>query len=142
MRKLPSLISLGCLLGLTLLGFSGTPALAQDCVEGCRSGEIQFTPGDRISVEIVNLSIVNVGVEQVPLISPLTLLPGTRTVLGFGWGTKPNLSMLIWPLEDQPIRYRLSRIDDTTLGVEIVTAPSEPSDRSIFIENDGRVRVR
>jgi hypothetical protein len=50
--------------------------------------------------------------------------------------------MFIWALEDQPIRYQLGRLDDTTLLVEVVTAPSEPSDRSIFVKNDGRVMVR
>jgi hypothetical protein len=89
-----SLISLGCLVGLLGPG----PLLAQTCTDNCRSGQIQFTPGDRISVELVNLSPVTVGVEQVPLRGPLTLAPGTSTVLGFGWGTTPNLSMFIWPL--------------------------------------------
>ena len=142
MGKLSSLIPLGCAIGLMVLGLGQEPALAQNCVENCRSGQIQFTPGDRISVEVVNLSRVTVAAEQVPLIGPLTLPPGTSTTLGFGWGTTPNLSMFIWALEDQPIRYQLGRLDDTTLLVEVITAPSEPSDRSIFIKNDGRVVVR
>ena len=139
---LSSLISIGCAISLTVLGLGPGPALAQNCLENCRSGQIQFTPGDRISVEVVNLSIVTVAAEQVPLRGPITLPPGISTTLGFGWGTKPNLSMFIWALEDQPIRYQLHRVGDTTLRVEVVTAPSEPSDRSIFIQNDGRVIVR
>ena len=142
MRKLSSLISVIFVIGLTVVGLGPEPALGQNCVENCRSGQIRFTPGDRISVEVVNLSIVTVAVEQVPLRGPITLPPSISTMLGFGWGTTPNLSMFIWALEDQPIRYQLSRVDDTTLRVEVVTAPSEPSDRSIFIENDGRVMVR
>jgi hypothetical protein len=127
---------------LAVLGLAVPPGSAQNCIENCRSGQIRFTPGDRISVEVVNLSIATVAVEQVPLRGPLTLVPGTSTQLGFGWGTKPNLSMFIWSLqEDQPIRYRLSRLGDTTLGVEVVSAPSEPSDRSIFIQNDGSVII-
>ena len=141
MRKLSSLISVICVIGLTVVGLGPDPALAQSCVENCRSGQIRFTPGDRITVEVVNLSIVTVAVEQVPLRGPITLPPTIGTVFGFGWGTKPNLSMVIWALEDQPIRYQLSRVDDTTLRVEVVTAPSEPSDRSIFIQNDGTVIV-
>jgi len=143
MRTLSSLfISLGCAVGLAMMGLVSEPALAQTCVENCRSGQIQFTPGDRIAVEVVNLSITTVAVEQLPLRGPITLLPGSSTTLGFGWGTTPNLSMFIWALDDQPIRYRLGRLDDTTLLVEVVTAPSEPSDRSIYIENDGRVKIR
>ncbi len=141
MRKLSSLISVICVIGLTVVGLGSDPGLAQNCVENCRSGQIRFTPGDRITVEVVNLSIVTVAVEQVPLRGPITLPPAIGTVFGFGWGTKPNLSMFIWALEDQPIRYQLSRVDETTLRVEVVTAPSEPSDRSIFIQNDGTVIV-
>jgi len=33
-------------------------------------------------------------------------------------------------------------LDDTTLLLEVGAAPSEPSDRSIWIKNDGRVMVR
>jgi hypothetical protein len=142
MWKLSSLISLGCALSLALFGFSQGPVMAQTCVENCGSGQIQFTPGDHISVEVVNLSPVIVAAEQVPLLGPITLLPGTSTTLGFGWGTTPNLSMFVWSLNDQPIRYQLGRLDDTTLLLEVVAAPSEPSDRSIWIENDGRVMVR
>lgn len=142
MWKISSLISVGCAISLAVLGFSQGPVLAQNCVENCRSGQIQFTPGDRLSVEVVNLSNVTVAAEQVPLLGPLTLSPGASATLGFGWGTTPNLSMFIWALEDQPIRYQLGRLDDTTLLVEVVTAPSEPSDRSIFVKNDGRVMVR
>jgi hypothetical protein len=142
MWKLSSLISVGCVLGLALVGFSQGAVLAQGCVENCGSGQIQVTPGDRISIEIMNSSFVTVAVEQVPLLGPVTLPPGSTTNLGFGWGTTPNLSMFIWALDDRPIRYQLGRLDDTTLLVEVVAAPSEPSDRSIFIENDGRVIVR
>lgn len=142
MWKISSLISIGCVISLAVLGLGQEPALAQTCIENCGSGQIQFTPGDRISVEVVNLSNVTVAAEQVPLLGPITLPPGASTMLGFGWGTTPNLSMFIWALEDQPIRYQLGRLDDTTLLVEVVTAPSEPSHRSVYIENDGRVRVR
>jgi hypothetical protein len=142
MGKFSSLVSLGCLIGLTLWGLPNPPALAQNCTENCPSGQIQVTPGDRISVQIVNSSSVTVAVEQVPLRGPITLPPGARTQLGFGWGTTPNLSMFIWALTDQPIRYRLGRTGDTTLTVEVVAAPSEPSDRSIYIENDGRVTIK
>jgi hypothetical protein len=142
MWKLSSLISVGCAISLALVGLGQGPALAQTCVENCLSGQIQFTPGDRISVEVVNLSRVTVATEQVPLRGPITLPPGSSTTVGFGWGTTPNLSMFIWALEDQPIRYQLGRLDDTTLLVEVITAPSEPSNRSVYIENDGRVMVR
>jgi hypothetical protein len=123
-------------------GWAEPPALAQTCTVDCPSGAIQFTPGDRITVEVTNQSYTAVEVEQPPLVAPITLLPGTSTTLGFGWGTTPNLSMFVWALADHPIRVRLGRPEATTLRVEIYSAPSEPSDRSVYIENDGRVIIK
>ncbi|NMF85472.1 hypothetical protein [Nodosilinea sp. P-1105] len=141
MLKLSSLISIGCLMGVVLLA-GGTPALAQPCMVDCGSGQIQFTPGDAVTVQVVNRSTVQVAVEQPPMIGPRTLRPGDTTELGFGWGTTPNISMFLWALRDQPVRVRLGRPVETTLTVEIYNAPSEPSDRSVYIENDGRVSIK
>jgi hypothetical protein len=142
METISSLIAAGCMAWITVLGVFGQPVLAQNCTVDCGSGAIQFTPGDRITVEVKNLTNVAVAVEQPPLIPPITLLPGTSTDLGFGWGTTPNLSMFFWTLDDQPIRVRLGRPAESTLSLEIYSAPSEPSDRSIYIENDGRVIIK
>ena len=135
-------LPMGCLVGLMALMVGGQPTLAQLCTVNCHSGEIQFTPGDRITVQVVNRSTVAVGVEQPPLTGLRTLAPGRTAELGFGWGTQPNISILLWGLADQPIRVNLSRPAATTLTVDIVSAPSEPSDRAIFIESDGRVTVK
>jgi hypothetical protein len=142
MLKLSSLWFLGGWVWVTALALWGPPALAQTCTVDCRSGQIQFTPGDRITVLVVNRSNVAVGVEQPPLVGPRTLIPGGTAELGFGWGTQPNISILFWALADRPIRVNLSRPAATTLQVEIYSAPSEPSDRSLFIENDGRVVIQ
>jgi hypothetical protein len=142
MLKLSSLLPIGCLVGLMAVMVGVQPTLAQTCTVNCRSGEIQFTPGDRITVQVVNRSTVAVGIEQPPLSGPRTLAPGSTTELGFGWGTQPNISIFFWALADQPIRVNLSRPATTTLSVEIYSAASEPSDRSLFIENDGRVTVK
>lgn len=134
------------LLGLAALGsvVLGTAnlALAQRCTVDCGSGQIQFTPGDRITVQVVNRSTTVVGIEQPPMTGPRTLRPGEEVELGFGWGTTPNISILFWALRDQPIRVRLGRPAAQTLSMEIYSVPSEPSHRSIFIENDGRVSVK
>lgn len=142
MLKLSLLVPLGCLAGLASLLLGMPPALAQNCTADCRSGDIQFTPGDRITVQVINRSNVQVAVEQPPLAGPRTLPPGSTTELGFGWGTQPNISMFFWSLVDRPIRVRLGRPADTTLTVEIINAPSEPSDRSVYVENDGRVSIK
>ncbi|MFH7245051.1 MAG: hypothetical protein ACHWZW_19615 [Spirulina sp.] len=134
-----NLLGLSALAGAMTLGTTTLPALAQSCTSGCQSGQIQFTPGDRITVQVVNRSTVTIDLEQTPMTGPRTLRPGEAIELGFGWGTSPNISILFWPLQDRAIRLRLGRPEAQTLSVEIYSAPSEPSHRSIFVENDGRV---
>lgn len=141
MLKLSSLIPIGCLMGVVLLA-GATPSLAQTCTVDCGSGQIQFTPGDAITMQVVNRSTVQVAVEQPPMIGPRTLSPGDTAELGFGWGTTPNISLFLWALRDQPVRVRLGRPTETTLTVNIYSVPSEPSDRSVYIENDGRVSIK
>jgi hypothetical protein len=136
------LMGLSALVGVVTLGIAPLPALAQNCTSGCQSGQIQFTPGDRITVQVVNRSTVSVGLEQTPITGPRTLRPGEDIELGFGWGTSPNISILFWALQDRAIRLRLGRPAPQTLAVEIYNAPSEPSHRSIFVENDGRVTLQ
>lgn len=137
-----NLLGLSALAGVILLGAVSLSALAQDCTSGCQSGQIQFTPGDRITVQVVNHSTVSVGLEQTPITGPRTLRPGDNIELGFGWGTSPNISILFWALQDRAIRLRLGRPTPQTLAVEIYNAPSEPSHRSIVVENDGRVTLQ
>lgn len=135
-------LGLSALAGALALGIVSLPALAQPCTSGCQSGQIRFTPGDRITVQMVNRSQVAVGLEQTPITGPRTLRPGENIELGFGWGTSPNISILVWALQDRAIRFRLGRPEPQTLSVEIYSAPSEPSHRSILVENDGRVTLQ
>ncbi len=137
-----NLLGLSAWVGVATLGTAHLPALAQPCVAGCQSGQIQFTPGSRITVQVVNHSYVPISLEQPPMTGPRTLRHGEDIELGFGWGTSPNISLLFWALQDRAIRFRLGRPDSQTLSVEIYSAPSEPSHRSIFVENDGRVTIQ
>ena len=136
------ILTLSALVGGVTLGMTPLPAWAQPCVAGCQSGQIQFTPGERITVQVINHSHVAVGLEQTPVSGPRTLRPGEDIELGFGWGTTPNISILFWALQDRAIRLHLGRPEPQTLSVEIYSAPSEPSHRSIFVENDGRVIIQ
>lgn len=135
-------LGLASLVGLVVLGAGSMPVLAQSCTAGCQSGQIRFTPGDQITVQVVNRSHVVVDLEQPPLTGPRTLRPGDEIELDFGRGTSPNISILFWTMRDRAIRLRLGRPDPETLSVEIYSAPSEPSHRSLFVENDGRVIIQ
>lgn len=124
---------------LVLGALFGGPASAQNCTAYCRSDQIQVVPGSRLTVEVINQAGVVVQVEQVPMVAPIALQPGGTTTLGFGWGTTPNLSMVFWTAADQPIRAYLFRPAQDVLRLEIWEHISEPSDRSLHIQNDGRV---
>ena len=122
-------------------GSLSVPAVAQTCRVNCRSDQIQFIPGDPITVEVINQTPVIVQVEQIPMIAPYALRPRQSARLGFGWGTQPNISIVFWNTQEQPIRAYLSRPEPLRLEIELRPFTSEPSDRSVYIQNDGRVMI-
>jgi hypothetical protein len=132
---------LGLAVALVGLLSSSAPLQAQNCTANCRSDQIQFTPGDRLQIEFVNQSSRVVTVQQVPLIAPRPLRPGQSTDIGFNWGTTPNVAIRFWSEDEQPIRAYLFRPSDRTMRVEIRDLPWQLSDRSIYIQNDGRVII-
>ncbi|HEY9761252.1 MAG TPA: hypothetical protein V6D07_01940 [Trichocoleus sp.] len=117
------------------------PLAAQNCTANCRSDQIQFTPGARLDVEVVNQSSAVVYVQQVPLMAPDSLLPRQTANIGFKWGTVPNVSIRFWNNEDQPIKAYLYRPSENTLRVELRNFAYELSDRAIYVQNDGRVLI-
>lgn len=117
------------------------PLIAQNCTANCRSDQIQFIPGERLTVEVVNQSSRVVNVQQVPLMAPSVLSPGQTADIGFNWGTTPNIAIRFWNAEEEPIRAYLFRPAERTLRVEIRDFPWQLSDRSIYIQNDGRVII-
>lgn len=137
-----SLLIGGCVLSLTTWLLSVPAALADPCTVNCKSGQIQFTPGDRITIQVVNVGSRPLSLEQPPLLGPRILYTGNTIETQVGWTAQPNPSVFFWSQEHLPVRTRLSRPAPNTLRVEVFDAPAEPSDRSITIEADGRVLVK
>ncbi|ASC73810.1 hypothetical protein XM38_047830 [Halomicronema hongdechloris C2206] len=128
----------------TLLTTSSLIAPVQanpDCRANCRSDQIQVTPGDPVAIEVINQTSVPVQVEQVPMIAPARLSPGETLWLDFGWGTKPNISIVFWSETEQPLKAYLFRPEDTSLRIQIRPFAYGPSDRSVDILDDGRVLI-
>lgn len=126
------------LLGLGAL----TPmALAQRCITNCSSRQIQFTPGERIRVLVVNRTSSLVQVEQVYGTDPIALLPSQEVEVDPNFGTRPNASLVFWDETSLPIRAVLFRPETNTLRVEILPGGRPPGDRSVYIEDDGKVRI-
>ena len=126
---------------LLLMGLDpGAKALAQPCTAYCRSNQIRFTPGQRVGLQLVNLTAGLVQVQQSGRMQPYPLRPGQEIRLFFGEGTQPNLSLLFWDETDLPIRTLLFRPENNVLRVEFLPSGSF-SDRSISIMDDGRVVI-
>lgn len=131
------------LTALTLTSWLGVltyPVLAQTCTANCSSRQMQFTPGQAIRLQVVNQTDSLVQVQQVPLTDLIPLSPGSEMEVNSNFGTTPNLSVLFWDDTSLAVRAVLSRPEPDLLRVELRPA-SAPGDRSIYVENDGRVRV-
>lgn len=136
-RSLPLVLSfsLGGLFGLTL------PASAQFCTVNCGSRQIQFTPGQSIRIFVVNRTSSLVQIEQIYGTDPIALLPNQEVEVDPNFGTRPNASLIFWDETTLPLRTVLSRPDKNILRVEIRPGGRPPGDRSIYVEDDGKVRI-
>lgn len=114
--------------------------LAQTCTANCRSRQVQFTPGQAIRLQMVNRTDSLVQVQQVPLTDLIPLLPGSEVEVNSNFGTEPNLSVLFWDETSLAVRAVLFRPEPDVLRIELLPA-NAPGDRSIYVENDGKVRV-
>jgi len=138
---------LNCLISrftvLALLGgvaIFAVPGLTQTCTENCRSRQVQFTPGQAIRLRMVNRTASLVQIQQVPLTDVIPLSPGAEVEINSNFGTDPNLSVLFWDETSLAVQAILFRPEPDVLQVELLPA-NAPGDRSIYVENDGRVRI-
>lgn len=131
------------MVGLAIgLGWWGTPeGLAQRCTANCGSRQIQFTPGERIRVFVVNRTSSLVQVEQIYGTNPIALLPSQEVEVDPNFGTNPNASLMFWDETTLPIRVVLFRPEPNSLRIEILPGGRPPGDRSVYVENDGKVKV-
>ncbi len=128
------------ILFLTSITFPST-TLAGTCASKCGAHPIQFQPGDRIRLEVVNHTSNLVKIQRIQGIEPVPLLPGQELDLDQANGTTPNLSLIFWDATGLSIHTIVSQPKAKTLRVEIRPGGRPPGDRSIYIQNDGRVNI-
>jgi hypothetical protein len=134
--------ALGIGAGLVIgLGHVVLPGLAKPCTANCSSRQIQFTPGERIQVSVVNRTSSLVQVEQIYGTNPIALLPDQEVAVDPNFGTRPNASVVVWDETDLPLQVRLFRPETNSLRIEVVPGGRPPGDRSIYIEDDGKVKI-
>lgn len=116
--------------------------VAQTCtVPNCGPRPLQFVPGQRIRLEIINRTSSLVRLEKVFNTDAFPLLPGQQVDLDMGGGTEPNISLVFWDETALPLRTTLSKPNTRTLRVEIYPGGRPPGDRSVYVRDDGRVAI-
>lgn len=113
--------------------------LAGTCASKCGQRPIQFTPGQRIRVKVVNSTYGLVNLEKLHRTDTISLRPGQELELEQEDGSEPNISLVFWDENGSPLQAFLSKPDFATLRVEIRPGRLSPGDRSIYIRDDGRV---
>lgn len=126
---------------VTGLSIGSPPVRAQRCTVNCGSRQIQFTPGERIRILVVNRTSSLVQVEHIYGTDPIALLPSQEVEVNPNFGTQPNASLLIWDETRLPLRAVLFRPETNLLRIEVLPGGRPPGDRSVYIENDGKVRI-
>ncbi len=117
------------------------PALAGTCASKCGSPPIEFTPGQRVRVQVVNRTMSLIQLQKLYGTDPVPLTPGQELQLDQGDGTAPNISIVFWDATGLPLKVITAKPDDRTLRVEIRPGGRPPGDRSVYVLSDGRVAI-
>jgi hypothetical protein len=130
----------GALVALPI-GLFGIPQTvrANTCASQCPVKPIQFTPGQRIQVQVLNRTGSTIEIENASGDRPIQLLPGKQIKFYRGGSTNPNLSVVFWETTETPLKAALSQPKKDLLQIDLTFAATKPGDRSIYIRNDGRI---
>jgi hypothetical protein len=136
-------LCVGGLLGATVAsGIGPQAALAGTCSTRCSvKTPIQFKPGQRIKVQVINRTNSLIKIENALGGQPLELLSGQTIEFYRGGSTDPNFSVVFWEATETPLRSRLSKPTTDTLKIDLSFAAQKPGDRSVYIRNDGRIDI-
>lgn len=138
-KKLPVVLAAATLL-VTSIGDSHS-SLAGTCASNCGPRPLQFTPGQRIRLEVVNNTSNVVELEKIQGSKAIPLRPGQKLQFAQEDGQQTNLSLVFWDETGSPLQAVVSKPNFATLRVEIRPTWRYPGDRSLYILNDGRVSV-
>ncbi len=115
--------------------------LAGTCASNCGARPMQFTPGQRIRIQVVNRTPRLLKLQKPATTDTISLQSGEELILEHGHGTTPNISLVFWDDTGLSIKANVSKPNFGTLQVELRPNESFPGDRSVYILNDGRVDV-
>ena len=117
------------------------PADIGTCQNLCPAKGIQFKPGQRITVRVVNRTKNYISIENLAGSKPV-ILSGLKAIeFSKGGSSDPNPSIVMWEKNETPLRVKLSQPKPDQLVVELRFAAQKPGDQSIYLRNDGKVDV-
>ena len=118
-------------------------ATAGTCVaaSSCRRQPIQFTPGQRITVEVINLTQNVVQLQKINGTEPVALRPGQVMSFVRGGRTDPNFSVVLWHEKEVPLKVNLLKPEAKKLRIEVRPGGRPPGDRTVYLQDDGRVAI-
>ncbi len=117
------------------------PADIGTCKDICPARGIQFKPGQRITVRMVNRTKHDISIENLAGSKPV-MLSGLKAIeFSKGGSSDLNPSIVMWEKNETPLRVKLSQPKPDQLVVELRFAAQKPGDQSIYLRNDGRVDV-
>ncbi|AFY30846.1 hypothetical protein [Calothrix sp. PCC 7507] len=114
-------------------------SLAETCASQCGIRPIQFTPGQRIRLQVVNTTSNLVKLEKLQETKPIPLQAGEKFQLDNE--QQSNISLVFWDEKGLPLKAIFSKPNAGTLRVELGRGKVNPGDRSLDILSDGRVKV-
>ncbi len=111
------------------------------CRDVCPVKGIQFKPGQRITVRVVNRTKRYISIENLAGAKPV-ILSGLKAIeFSKGGSSDPNPSIAIWEKNETPLRVKLSQPKPDQLVIELRFAAQKPGDQSIYLRNDGKVDI-
>ncbi|HLO84614.1 MAG TPA: hypothetical protein VK203_06315 [Nostocaceae cyanobacterium] len=129
------------LLTTTLLLSTNNFSFAGTCASRCGPRPLEVKPGQYIRLQVVNKTYGPLKIEDVQARKQMTLESGKELQLDQAGATEPNLSILFWDEDGRSLQGVVSKPNPWILRLEIRPSNRYPSDRSLYILNDGRVNV-
>jgi hypothetical protein len=117
------------------------PSRIGTCKDNCPAKGIQFKPGQRITVRIVNRTKQYISIEKIAGTKPVILSGLKALEFSKGGQSDSNPSIVLWEKNETPLHVQLSQPKPDVLLVEVRFAAKNPGDQSIYLRNDGQVDV-
>ncbi len=137
MRK----ILISALITTCLFTQTGQKTRAETCTWQCGPKQVQFVPGQMINFEIINLTASIVRLEKIQGTDAVPIYPGQKLVFTRAGDTVENSSVVFWDVTGLPIIAKILKPNNKTLRIELRAGGRPPGDRSVYMQDDGRVSI-